>query len=108
MTEFASHRSTGGANTKSESLFVEFNPACDHLALLYHNEDTAWPWELRQAEQVMSRYNISVKYSKPRFTKDEWDHTVSVHHRKIEGEASLVRVESPLETLGISGAEGQI
>ncbi|CAD6582961.1 MAG: hypothetical protein ASARMPREDX12_001132 [Alectoria sarmentosa] len=108
MADFASQKATKETNTKLESVYVDFNPECDVWSV-YEGQDMTWPWEhLQQAEQELSRCNITMKYSKPGCTKDEWDQIIVNLRKASEAEAGPKRIDDYLVPLVFEGPDMEI
>ena len=108
MADFASQKPIGFSDTTSQAIFVHFNPECD-IWSLGDNQTATWPWHyLQQAEKECLRYNITMGYSKPGCTRDEWDQMVSDHRRAAEVERGSQQTMDDLQTLDVGGTGSEV
>ena len=78
MVEFVSQGPIREPNTRSKIILVDYDPWLERAS--HHTTTPPWPWEyLQQAEKELSRNNVAMTYSKPRWTKEEWDQVLRDH-----------------------------
>lgn len=81
MAHFARQNQIREPNTRLQSIFIDFDPGVEALHL-DDDVDKTWPWYyLQKAKKELSRYDLTMRYSDPAYTKDEWDQR---RRKKIE------------------------
>ncbi|KAK3170312.1 hypothetical protein OEA41_009699 [Lepraria neglecta] len=76
LNDFVSHKAS---ETKVlETIFIGFSPET-HRWSINPDHDTIWPWDyLEQAAEALAHQNITLRYSTPGCTREEWRQTLSV------------------------------
>lgn len=105
MVRFARKNQIREPKTSLQSIFIDFKPGLEILST-YGILASGWPWYyLQQAQKELSRYDLTMRYSDPIWTKDEWD-----QRRRMEQEAeteamrALQSIENSHKTLERGGA----
>ncbi len=103
MKDFASLKKAKYPSSRLDKIFVRFCPA-DNLHWPYGNspKDMTWPWEhLEQARQAVSEHGLTLEYSKPSWTKEEWDDIVRERETKRRAPSILEHFQPASNNLTI-------
>lgn len=99
LENFASHVTVNRtANCRLDTVFVDFNP---DIAMWISDEPEhmTWPWEyLEKAVQALSAYNVTMTYSAPQCTKQEWSDMLIERQKDSDAANYPERVESGIAT----------
>lgn len=99
LENFASHVTVNRtANCRLDTVFVDFNPDTGR-GISDEPEHMIWPWEyLEKAVQALSRYSVTMTYSTPEYTKQEWSDMLLERQRERDTANDPERVESDVPT----------
>jgi len=95
LEDFASHiTAKGTASNRLDTIFVIFYPGVI-LGDFDEVEDQTWPWEyLEQAVQALSRYNVTLTYTEPFYTKQMWNDILNKRRERLNAFNDPERIES--------------